>query len=96
MKTSSKIGKVASITLLDDTTEIMAMSQFGKIIRIDTKSVRSAVRSTHGVRLLNLDPDDKVASATVIPQKTPKSPAPTARSCYNCAVSASARKQRCA
>ncbi len=38
---------------------------------IDTKSVRSAGRSTSGVRLLNLDTDDKVASATVIPQKTP-------------------------
>jgi DNA gyrase subunit A len=65
-KTSSKIGKVTSINLVDDTTEMMVISQFGKIIRIDTKSVRSAGRSTSGVRLLNLDTDDKVASATVI------------------------------
>jgi DNA gyrase subunit A len=55
MMTSSKIGKVTSINLVDDTTEMMVISQF-------TKSVRSAGRSTSGVRLLNLDADDKVAS----------------------------------
>ena len=42
-----------------------ASSKIGKIIRIDTKSSRS----TSGVRLLNLDTDDKVASATVIPRR---------------------------
>ncbi|QMV20315.1 DNA gyrase subunit A [Granulicella sp. 5B5] len=67
MKTTSKIGKVTAINLVDDTTEMMVISQFGKIIRIDTKSVRSAGRSTSGVKLLDLDTDDKVASATVIP-----------------------------
>jgi DNA gyrase subunit A len=72
MKTGSKIGKVTAINLVDDTTEMMVISQFGKIIRIDTKSVRSAGRSTSGVRLLNLDTDDKVASATVIPPEDPK------------------------
>jgi DNA gyrase/topoisomerase IV subunit A len=43
----------------------------GKIIRIDTKTVRSAGRSTSGVKLLNLDTDDKVGAAVVIPPKTP-------------------------
>jgi DNA gyrase subunit A len=74
MKTGSKIGKVTSIQLVDDTTEMMVISQFGKIIRIDTKSVRSAGRSTSGVRLLHLEPEDKVASATVIPPEDPKTP----------------------
>ena len=41
------------------------------IIRIVTKSVRSACRSTSGVRLLNLNTDDKVAIATVIPIEDP-------------------------
>ncbi|SEG12823.1 DNA gyrase subunit A [Bryocella elongata] len=72
MKTTPKIGKVTSINLVDDTTEMMVISQFGKIIRIDTKSVRAAGRSTSGVRLLNLEADDKVASATVIPPEDPK------------------------
>jgi tetratricopeptide (TPR) repeat protein len=37
----------------------MVISQFGKIIRIDTKSVRAAGRSTSGVKLLDLDSDYK-------------------------------------
>jgi DNA gyrase subunit A len=72
MKATAKVGKVVTIQLVDDTTEMMVISQFGKIIRIDTKSVRSAGRSTSGVRLLNLETDDKVASATVIPPEDPK------------------------
>jgi DNA gyrase subunit A len=77
MKTSPKIGKVASINLVDDTSEMMVISQFGKIIRIDTKQVRAAGRATQGVKLLDLEQGtgsdaDKVASATVIPPEDPK------------------------
>jgi DNA gyrase subunit A len=75
MKTTPKIGKVASINLVDETTEMMVISQFGKIIRIDTKSVRAAGRATSGVKLLDLDTDDKVAAAMVIPPEDPKIPA---------------------
>jgi DNA gyrase subunit A len=74
MKATPKIGKVTSIQLVDDTTEMMVISQFGKIIRIDTKSVRAAGRATMGVKLLDLDADDKVAAAMVIPPEDPKSP----------------------
>ncbi|HWB33393.1 MAG TPA: DNA gyrase subunit A [Acidobacteriaceae bacterium] len=74
MKTTPKIGKVAAINLVDDTTEMMLISQFGKIIRIDTKTIRSAGRSTSGVKLLNLDADDKIAAAVVIPPEDPKTP----------------------
>ncbi len=45
----------------------MVISQFGKIIRIDTKTIRAAGRATQGVRLLNLEADDKVAAAVIIP-----------------------------
>ena len=74
MRATPKIGKVASIQLVDDTTEMMVISQFGKIIRIDTKSVRAAGRATMGVKLLDLDTDDKVAAAMVIPPEDPKPP----------------------
>ncbi len=72
MKTGTKTGKVTSIQLVDDTTEMMVISQFGKIIRIDTKSVRAAGRAAGGVKLLDLDTDDKVAAAMVIPPEDPK------------------------
>ncbi len=42
-----------------------------KTIRIDTKTVRAAGRSTSGVKLLDLDQDDKVAAAMTIPPDDP-------------------------
>jgi DNA gyrase subunit A len=74
MRTTPKIGAVAGIQLVDDTTEMMVISQFGKIIRIDTKTVRAAGRATMGVKLLDLDTGDKVAAAMVIPPEDPKLP----------------------
>ncbi|HEY1576484.1 MAG TPA: DNA gyrase C-terminal beta-propeller domain-containing protein, partial [Terracidiphilus sp.] len=67
LKATAKVGKITSILLVNETSELMVISQWGKIIRIDTKTVRSAGRATQGVRLLNLEEDDKVAAAVIIP-----------------------------
>ena len=77
MRATPKIGKVASIQLVDDSAEMMVISQFGKIIRIDTKQVRAKPalskaergRAIMGAKLLGLDQDDKVAAAMVIPRR---------------------------
>jgi DNA gyrase subunit A len=76
LKTSAKNGKVNAIQLVDETSELMVISQYGKIIRIDTKTIRAAGRSTQGVKLLNLDPEDKVAAAVVIPPEELKDDIP--------------------
>jgi DNA gyrase subunit A len=52
---------------------VKAISQFGKIIRIDTKSIRAAGHSNQEVNLLNLEADDKVAAAVVIQPDESKS-----------------------
>jgi DNA gyrase subunit A len=67
VKTTARNGKVVSIMLVNEKSELMVISQFGKIIRIDTKNIREAGRSTQGVRLLHLEDDDRVAAASVIP-----------------------------
>jgi DNA gyrase subunit A len=67
MNVTPRIGRVSGIQLVDDTSELMVISQFGKIIRIDTRTIRAAGRATQGVRLLNLEPEDKVAAAVIIP-----------------------------
>jgi DNA gyrase subunit A len=67
LKATAKVGKTSSILLVNENSELMVISQFGKIIRIDTKQVRAAGRATQGVRLLYLEPDDKVAAAVIIP-----------------------------
>jgi DNA gyrase subunit A len=69
VKTTTRNGKVSGIMLVDETSEAMLISQFGKIIRIDTKTIREAGRSTQGVRLLHLEDGDKVASAVVLQEK---------------------------
>jgi DNA gyrase subunit A len=76
MAVTPRIGRVNTIQLVDDSSELMVISQFGKIIRIDTKTIRAAGRATQGVRLLNLEPDDKVAAAVIIPPEELKDDEP--------------------
>jgi DNA gyrase subunit A len=77
MAVTPRIGRVNTIQLVDDSSEVMVISQWGKIIRIDTKTVRAAGRATQGVRLLNLEPEDKVAAAVIIPPEELKDDEPT-------------------
>jgi DNA gyrase subunit A len=69
VKTTARNGNVVAIMLVDETSEAMLISHFGKIIRIDTRQIREAGRSTQGVRLLQLEAGDKVASAAVIQER---------------------------
>ncbi len=69
VKTTERNGRVVAIMLVDEDSEAMLISHFGKIIRTDTKQIREAGRSTQGVRLLHLEAGDKVASAAVIQEK---------------------------
>jgi DNA gyrase subunit A len=77
LKATAKVGKTASILLVNETSELMVISQFGKIIRCDTKTIRAAGRATQGVRILNLETDDKVAAAVIIPPDELKDDEPT-------------------
>ncbi len=67
LKTTARNGKVVSIMLVNELSEVMVISQFGKIIRIDTKTVRESGRSAQGVRLLHLEEGDRLAAASIIP-----------------------------
>jgi len=57
MAVTPRIGRVNTIQLVDDTQRTMVISQFGKIIRCDTKTIRAAGRATQGVRILTLEPE---------------------------------------
>ncbi len=67
VKTTSRNGNVVGILLVSEKSELMVISQYGKIIRIDSANIREAGRSTQGVRLLHLENGDRVAAASVIP-----------------------------
>jgi DNA gyrase subunit A len=67
VKTTERNGKVAGIAQVSEDSQVMLISQYGKIIRMDSKTIRESGRSAQGVRLLNLEPGDRVAAAVVIP-----------------------------
>jgi DNA gyrase subunit A len=67
MKTTSKTGHVVAILSVREDSDLMIVSQNGKMIRIESSTIRQAGRSTQGVRLVSLEEGDKVAAASVIP-----------------------------
>ena len=67
VKTTERNGKVVGILQVSESSEAMLISQYGKIIRMGTDSIREAGRATQGVRLLSMEGGDKVAAAVVIP-----------------------------
>jgi len=71
VKTTARNGKVVGISQVTEKSEVMLISQYGKIIRIESKFIRESGRSAQGVRLLNVEPGDRVAAAVVIPPEEP-------------------------
>ncbi len=72
VKTTERNGKVSSIAQVTEESEVMLISQYGKIIRMDSSTIRESGRSAQGVRLLHLEPGDRVAAAVVIaPEEEP-------------------------
>ncbi|MBZ5599705.1 MAG: DNA gyrase subunit A [Acidobacteriia bacterium] len=67
VKTTERNGKVVGISQVSEKSEVMLISQYGKIIRIESKFIRESGRSAQGVRLLNIEAGDRVAAAVVIP-----------------------------
>ena len=66
IKTTERVGKVVAIALVDENSQVMLISQYGKIIRMDSKTIRESGRNAQGVRLLQMEPGDRVAAAVVL------------------------------
>jgi DNA gyrase subunit A len=67
VKTTERNGKVVGIAQVTEESEVMLISHYGKIIRMDSSTIRESGRAAQGVRLLHLEPGDRVAAAVVIP-----------------------------
>jgi DNA gyrase subunit A len=67
LKTTERNGKVVGIAQVTEESEVMLISQYGKIIRMDSSTIRESGRAAQGVRLLQLEAGDRVAAAVVIP-----------------------------
>ena len=72
VKTTERVGKVVAIALVDENSQVMLISHYGKIIRMDSKTIRESGRNAQGVRLLQMEPGDRVAAAVVLaPEEEP-------------------------
>jgi len=69
IQTSERNGRVIGIALVYDDDELLLISQQGKILRTAARDVRTIGRATQGVRLIDIDPDDRVVSVARLAEK---------------------------
>ncbi len=66
MEITDKTGLMVSSVIVEDTDDIMLVTNGGKLIRSPINQVRIAGRKTQGVRLFRIDDKEKVVSADCI------------------------------
>lgn len=69
VKTTERNGEVVSVLSVQEDSEVMLISQQGKITRLDSSHIRESGRSAQGVRLMNLEEGDQVAAACLVQTK---------------------------
>jgi DNA gyrase subunit A len=69
MKLSDKTGPVVAVKEVVNSDELMIISAGGQVIRLALRNVRVMGRATQGVRLINLDPKDKVVDVARLAAK---------------------------
>ncbi len=66
IKITEKNGKVVSVKSVTDNDEILLTSTSGKAIRIKSSDISLIGRATRGVRLMKLEPNEKITSVAVL------------------------------
>jgi len=61
IKTTARNGQVVGIKLVDESKDLMVITEKGMAIRIRCEQIRSVGRNAQGVRLVKLDEADKIA-----------------------------------
>ncbi len=63
IKTTERNGPVLAILLVEDSDELMLVTESGKLIRMSVSGISVISRNTQGVKLMNLSPEDKLVGA---------------------------------
>jgi DNA gyrase subunit A len=66
---TEKTGQIISIKSVNDTTDLMIITQAGLTIRMSISALRILGRTAQGVRLINLKEGDQIASITIVPSE---------------------------
>jgi len=70
LKSTDRNGAVVAALQASEDSDVMIITEFGKIIRVHSNEIREAGRSTQGVRLLRLDDEDKIAAAAILEEES--------------------------
>ncbi|HKF53972.1 MAG TPA: DNA gyrase subunit A [Blastocatellia bacterium] len=66
MKTVERNGKVVAVLPVNDESQVLIISQSGKLIRVEASNIRESGRSTQGVKLIDISEGDLVSAASLI------------------------------
>ncbi len=66
LKTTERNGSVVAALQVTEESDVMIITEHGKVIRVHANEIREAGRSTQGVRLLRLEEGDSIAAAAAI------------------------------
>ena len=69
IRTSDRNGSVVGIAYVQSGDELLLITQQGKIMRMQTDDVRAIGRATQGVKLIDIEGDDKVVSIAKLSEK---------------------------
>ena len=69
IKTSERNGLVVAMLLVEEDDDLMLMTNTGKIIRMPVKGISIISRNTQGVKLININPGEKVIGAAGLAEK---------------------------
>ena len=77
IQTTERNGKVVGMTQVHDDDELMLITQQGKILRMASKDIRTIGRATQGVRLIDIEGEDRAVSIARLAEKDEDAPADT-------------------
>src|SRR3954462_5166557 len=69
IQTSDRNGKVVGVAQVTDDDELMLITQQGKILRMASNSIRAIGRATQGVKLIDIEGDDRAVSIARLAEK---------------------------
>jgi DNA gyrase subunit A len=68
IKTDDRNGRVAAIEAVEDSDHVIAMSEDGQLIRLPVAEISTVGRNTKGVRVMEIEPADRLAGISVFPE----------------------------
>ena len=74
IQTSERNGKVVGISQVTDEDELMLITQQGKTLRMAARDVRTIGRATQGVKLIDIEGDDRAVSIARLAEKDDEEP----------------------